>query len=151
MNRWWECFDLRTIVTIIALDALTYILVFWVMFSAAEPIVESLDPTVGLGIMHVANAVRLATVGMFAARALRRRRGMAARTDALPSVALGAAITLTLGLLLGVLGRMLVEMTGPSMIEYLVAIAECMVFPLLGVVFVMPGEAENPFLFRQHA
>ena len=149
MDESWVRVDVRTVITVIALDALTFVLVYWLMFRAFEPTLASLEPTVEQGVLHVVAAVRLTVVGLFATRSFRRRLGMETRLDPLLSVAVGAAITLVLGIALGIIGRSLMGSVGPSVAEYLLTVVEGLVFPLLGLLFVVPGDAEEPLFTRQ--
>ncbi len=149
MDESWVRVDARTVVTVVGLDALTYILVYWLVFPAFETTLESLDATVAQGVMHVVAAVRLTLVGLFATRSFRRRLGMETRVDPVMSVAVGAATTMVLGMVVGIVGRSLTGEVGPSVVEYLVAAAEGIVFPLLGLLFVIPGRAEEALFSRQ--
>ncbi|MCL2091135.1 MAG: hypothetical protein FWH11_07950 [Micrococcales bacterium] len=149
MDESWVRVDPRTVVTVIALDAVTYVLVYWLMFRAFEPTLESLEPMVAQGVLHVVAAVRLTAVGLFATRSFRRRLGMETRVGPLLSVGVGAAITLTLGIVLGIASRSMMGVAGPSVVESAIGVVEGLVFPLLGLLFVIPGEAEEP-LFSRH-
>jgi len=135
--------DLRTVGMIIILDALTYFLVYWIAFPAFMAVIDALDPIVSTGIVHTVAAVRLSIIGLLAARSYRRRRGMHVRTDAVPSVAVGAALTLVLGLIIGVASRALADVPEPSALVYLAAIGEGLVFPMFGLLFAVPGSADR--------
>jgi len=74
---------------------------------------------------------------------------MEARAEPLPSIGVGAVITLVLGLVLGILSRSIVGVDEPSFGQYLVAVAEGLIFPMLGMLFVVPGEAEEPLFARR--
>lgn len=149
MDESWIRVDPRTVVMVIVLDALTYVLVFWLMLRAFEPTLESLEASVAQGILHLLAAVRLTAVGLFATRSFRRRLGMETRAEPLLSVGIGAVITLVLGIILGVLSRSVMEVSAPSFADYLITVAEGLVFPLLGLLFVVPGRAEEPLFSRQ--
>ncbi len=146
MTEWRERIDVRTVVLVVVLDLATYMLVFWLVLPKSEPVLAAMDPTMALAVGHVAQVVRLAIVGLLAARSFRRRRGMLVRSDALPSVLVGAAIMVAAGLVLGVVGHEVRDLAQPALLAWLAGIGEGLVFPVFGLLFVAPGPAEKPVL-----
>lgn len=143
MINWLRRADRRTVVIVVALDALSYLLVYWVVVPAFEDTIVVMDDTAQVGLGHVLTAVRLSLVGLLAARSLRRRAGLLARSDAVPSITVGAVTTMTLGLVLSLLGRSLVDIAAPPMFDLSVGVVEYLVFPLFGLLFVTPGPADG--------
>ncbi|MCL2454754.1 MAG: hypothetical protein FWD18_05565 [Micrococcales bacterium] len=141
--------DLRTVALLVVLDALTFVLVYWLLLPPLAEVIVALDAIVQQGLLYTLVAVRLTLIGMFAARSLRRRRGLRTRGEAVPSLAVGAVVITIFGVLAGVVSRALLQDPTPAALDLVLAVVFTLVFPLFGLLFVAPGEAERPLLLRR--
>ncbi|MER7796856.1 pilus assembly protein TadG-related protein [Microbacterium sp. NPDC096154] len=141
--------DIRTAVWVVVLDAISYVVVYWLLLPAFAEVLAALNEATLLGITHVISAVRLVFVGVLAARSFRARCGFERRGEVLPSLALGATVAMLLQLGSGVAVRAYVGAPQEALGVVLLASAEWIVFPLLGLLFVQPGPADAARLRRR--
>lgn len=134
--------DRRTVVTLVVLDLVTYGVVYWGLVPAFAPVLAVLPAATLMAVTLTLSAVRLGLVGFFTARSFRARRGLGRRNDAVPSVLVGAVAAGLLQLVLGLLADM-VTGTSAGVGPVLLSLAQWLVFPLLGVLFVSPGPADR--------
>lgn len=130
----------RSVGHFVALDVLTYGLVYWVVMPLVSPIVSSWSVVVQTGLGHVLVAVRLALVGMLVARAYKNRHGIERRGDVVPSVVVGASIAGAFGVGLAIAGAALIGAESPAAGMLALGWTEWLIFGVLGALVVEPGE-----------
>jgi len=141
--------DARGVTLFVALDLLTFAILYWLLLPAFSAFLLAIEPTTALAIGWVLSAVRLTCIGAVVARSYRRRRGFEERREVLPTLAAAAVGAWTLQLLLGVAGALA---TGSTLWSWRLALdlVTWLVFPLLALLFVAPGEPERvPLRFRR--
>ncbi|GAB2451754.1 hypothetical protein [Xylanimonas ulmi] len=135
--------DWRTVATLVVLDLVTYVAVYWVVVPPIhEAVLFGLPAPTQLAVALTLSTVRLVLVGCFAARSLRARRGLARRRDAVPSMVAGVVVATVVQVVAGCLSAAL---TGAPLapMAVVVAVAQWLAFPLVGLLFVAPGEADR--------
>ena len=151
MNEVRMRIDRRAVALFVALDLVTFAVLYWLVVPAFAPVLTAIEPTTAAATGWVLSAVRLVLVGVVAARSYRRRLGVAGRSELVPTMLAAAGIAWTVQLVLGVLGRAL---TGMPLWSFLVLLdlVVWVGFALVAVLFVAPGEAERlPLRYREAA
>ena len=142
MRSFLKAVDRRTAILFVILDFLTFGLVYWLVVPVFDEVLATLDMTSQIAIGHVLTAIRITFIGVIVARSLRGRHGLDARTDAIPSVAVGALIAWILQFVLGVAVALMIGMPAVSW-QTPVSLIEWVGFGLLGILFVFPGQADQ--------
>ncbi|MBB2922624.1 pilus assembly protein TadG-related protein [Cellulomonas cellasea] len=140
--------DLRGVGLFVLLDLVTYAAVYWLIVPALEEVLATLDPTTLVATGHVLTAVRLTFIGAVVTRAVRSRRGLANRTDIIPTIVVAAVLAWGLQTTFGVAALLLMGLPAIGW-DVVVALVEWVAFGLLGAMFVTPGEAMTvPLRYR---
>lgn len=143
--------DLRGVGLFVVLDLMTFAAVYWLLLPALDQVLATLDTTTLVATGHVLTAVRLTFIGAIVTRSVRSRRGLVARTDAVPTVVVAAVVAWLLQSVLGV-GALLVVGLPAFSWSILLALVEWVGFGLLGAMFVGQGDADTmPLRFRVEA
>lgn len=139
--RWWQTVLPRTVLTVVLLDAVTYVVVYWLLVPVLQPVLDTFNPGLVLGLQHAILALRLGLVGFWSARAFRRTHGLRVRSEVVPSVGVGALLAFVLqwavGAAVAAAAGLQVAGAGAVVVNGL----EWVLFPVLGVLFVQPGPA----------
>lgn len=143
--------DLRGVGLFVVLDAMTFAAVYWLLLPALDQVLATLETMTLVATGHVLTAVRLTFIGAIVTRSVRSRRGLVARTDAVPTVVVAAVIAWLLQSMLGVAALLIVGRPAFSW-SILLALVEWVGFGLLGAMFVARGDADTmPLRFRAEA
>ncbi len=134
--------EARAVALFVALDLLTYALLYWLVLPAFDEVLDVLDSTTQAAIGHVLTAVRLTFIGAITVRSIRSRHGLVSRSEAVPTVVVAALAAFVLQVLLGVVATLVVG-ASPWTWLILLNLVEWVVFALLGAAFVTPGDADR--------
>lgn len=134
--------DVRAVLLFLVLDQLSVLLLTVVLVPAFATVLVVLPPALYVGLTHVLTAARLVFIGVVVARAIRRRYGLATRMESVPTVLVAAVLSLAVGWLVTALLAAAMGIPLAAGPEHLVALAQWLIYPLVGVLFVTPGEAE---------
>jgi hypothetical protein len=142
----------RSVLVFVLLDAVTFLLTYWVLLPLVSGWLAAWSPVVQVGFGHVLTAVRLVLIGALVARGYRSRYGLDRRTDVLPSVAAGAVIAAVGGVVLALVGAAVMDSPPPGVAQMGIGLVEWVAFGALGALLVETGSAERvPMRFRDEA
>ncbi|GAA4725328.1 hypothetical protein GCM10023216_14580 [Isoptericola chiayiensis] len=136
-------FSWRSVGVFVLLDAVTYVLAYWVLLPLISGWLAAWPEIVQVGFGHVLTAVRLVLVGVLVARGYRSRYGSERRTDPLPSVAAGAALSAVGGVVLALVGASVTGAAPPEAAAMGVGLVEWVAFGALGAMLVEAGQPER--------
>ncbi|WP_418277911.1 hypothetical protein ACNHYB_08095 [Isoptericola jiangsuensis] len=145
-------FSWRTVGVFVLLDAVTYLLAYWVLLPLVSGWLAAWPEVVQVGFGHVLTAVRLVLVGILVARGYRSRHGLERRTDVTGSVAVGAVLSAIGAVGLTLASTAMMDVAPPDVASMGIGLVEWVAFGCLGALLVEPGGAERvPLRFHDEA
>src|SRR5665647_160060 len=110
--------DVRSVVMFVVLDQLTYMLVYWLVYPAFAEVLAAIPEATAIAVNWVVSALRLVFIALITVRSYRSRRGLASRSQVVPTMVVAACAGWALHLVLGLVARAAMDLPGWSSVSY---------------------------------
>ncbi|MGY4643326.1 hypothetical protein [Cellulomonas sp. URHB0016] len=141
--------DGRAVALFVVLDLITYGVLYWLVLPVFEPLMTTLDRSTALAVGWLLSMIRLVLVAVVVVRSYRRRRGMPARAEVVPTMVVASVGAWLVQLTLGILAQLAAGYpvgSWRSLVDLVLWVGSA----LVAILFVVPGEAERlPLRYRQ--